>query len=117
MPPPDQITINSFRAALYLPGWEEQSVWGWDAQLGTLFAQLWPNGDDSDAPPLTIPSSWTDRSTRWPPTTRPERLAVCIREATGCSVSAAVHAMADQAPPPARDLFVRTLEAAGFQQT
>ena len=114
---PPKIEINSFRAAMYLPGWEEQSVWGWDAQLGTLFAQLWPNGDDSDAPPLTIPSSWTDTSTPWPPTTRPERLAMCIAEATGCSVPAAVNAMAYQAPQPARDLFRRALKAAGFRQT
>ena len=118
MPTPDPIIINSFRAGLDLPGWEEQSVWGWDAQLGALFAQLWPNGDDSDEPPLTIPSSWTDAPVLWPPTTRPEQFFLDVAEATGCSGRAVVRALAAQAPPPLRDLFDSLVETyARFTQT
>lgn len=37
-----------------LPGWEEQSVWGWDSGTGTFFAQLWHNDSVSEAPDIAI---------------------------------------------------------------
>jgi hypothetical protein len=38
------------RQTLDLPGWDERSVWGFDAPAATYFAQLWPNGSMSDDP-------------------------------------------------------------------
>jgi hypothetical protein len=71
---------------------------------GSLFAHLWPNGDDSDHPPVIIPSSW-DPSARWPATADPARLARHIVQATGCSDVAVLQAMADQAPAPLKEMF------------
>ena len=98
------IVIDSFRAALYLDGWQQRSIWGWDRMTASLFAYLWPNGDDSDHPPVIIPSSWNP-SARWPATADPTKLAMHIVEATGCSDVAVVRAMADQAPAPLKGMF------------
>ena len=98
------IVIDSFRAALYLNGWERRSIWGWDVMTGSLFAHLWPNGDDSDHPPVIIPSSW-DPSARWPATADPAQLARHIAQASGCSGAAVLRAMADQAPAPLKEMF------------
>jgi hypothetical protein len=98
------IVIDSFRAALYLNGWERRSIWGWDVMTSSLFAHLWPNGDDSGHPPVIIPSSW-DPSARWPATADPAQLARHIMQATGCSAVAVLRAMADQAPAPLKEMF------------
>ena len=98
------IVIHSFRAALYLNGWERRSIWGWDVMTGSLFAHLWPNGDDSDHPPVSIPSSW-DPSARWPATADPAQLAGHIVQATGCSGVAVLRALADQAPAPLKEML------------
>ena len=39
---------------LRLPGWEEQSIIGFDEQLRWWFAQLWPNGSTSDPPAASV---------------------------------------------------------------
>jgi hypothetical protein len=70
----------------------------------SLFAHLWPNGDDSDHPPVIIPSSWQPDA-HWPPTADPARLARHIVQATGCSGVAVLRAMADQAPAPLEEMF------------
>jgi hypothetical protein len=98
------IVIDSFRAALYLDGWERRSIWGWDVMTGSLFAHLRPNGDDSDHPPVIIPSSW-DPSARWPATADPALFARHIVQATGCSGVAVPRAMTDQTPPPLKEMF------------
>jgi len=98
------IVTGSFRVALYLDGWEQRSIWGWDAMTGSLFAHLWPNGDDSDHPPVIIPSGWHP-SARWPATADPAQLAMHIVQATGCSDLAVVRAMADQAPAPLKEML------------
>jgi len=36
--------------ALFLPGWDEQSIIGHDELTGEWFAQLWRNGSRSDPP-------------------------------------------------------------------
>jgi len=36
--------------AVDLPGWGDQSVWGWDEPMGTFHAQLWRNGSRGDRP-------------------------------------------------------------------
>jgi hypothetical protein len=98
------IVIDSFRAALYLEGWERRSIWGWDVMTASLFAHLWPNGDDNDHPPVIIPSSWGP-SARWPATADPAQLARHIVQATGYSGVAVLRAMADQAPAPLKEIF------------
>ena len=37
--------------ALFLAGWDEMSIVGFDDQTRTCFAQLWRNGAPSSAPP------------------------------------------------------------------
>ena len=36
------------RRGLDLDGWGDLSVWGWDSQTGTLFAQLWRDRPDDE---------------------------------------------------------------------
>lgn len=45
---------RSFCEPLWLPGWSDRSIWGYDEPTGSYFAQLWPDGDCSDAPAIWI---------------------------------------------------------------
>jgi hypothetical protein len=45
---------DEFRDAIDLPGWDEQSVWGYDEGTSSFFAQLWTNGSSSDAPEIWL---------------------------------------------------------------
>lgn len=45
---------RSFCEPLWLPGWSNRSVWGYDEATGSYFAQLWPDGDDSDTPAIWV---------------------------------------------------------------
>lgn len=45
---------QSFCEPLWLPGWSERSIWGFDEPTGSYFAQLWPDGDDANAPAVWI---------------------------------------------------------------
>ena len=40
--------------AIWLDGYDQQSVWGYDTGVGSFFAQMWPNGSRSDAPELWL---------------------------------------------------------------
>lgn len=42
------------RYALEIPGYGQQSIWGYDPMTGDLFAQLWQNGSSSDNPETWI---------------------------------------------------------------
>ncbi len=42
--------------ALFLPGWDEQSIIGHDELTGGWFAQLWRNGSTSDPPEEWVPT-------------------------------------------------------------
>lgn len=42
------------RYMLDIPFMNEQSVWGYDEQMQTYFAQLWRNGSTSDAPEVWL---------------------------------------------------------------
>lgn len=53
-----------FRDSLDLPGWDEQSVWGYDGGVGSFFAQLWRNG--SRAPDPEVWLSGARRTYPWP---------------------------------------------------
>ena len=46
--------VRNFREALWLPGWSDQSIWGYDEQMDTYFAQLWRDGDVNDDPTVWI---------------------------------------------------------------
>jgi hypothetical protein len=89
--PEAAIMQNIGRSALDLPGWEDFSVWGWDARDGELYAQLWRNTDD----PRDMPRVWISTSAGWPRSTAmPELLAGWIAEATGEDKAAVLQAMA-----------------------
>ncbi len=49
---------------LDLPGWDEQSIWGYDEGIGSFFAQLWRNGSRSDEPEVWL--SGMRRPYPWP---------------------------------------------------
>ena len=42
--------MRGFREALWLPGWSDRSIWGYDEPMETFFAQLWRDCDPSDDP-------------------------------------------------------------------
>lgn len=46
-----------FTAAVTVPGWEHFSIWGFDGQSDSYFAQLWRNEDDGHAAPTIWLSS------------------------------------------------------------
>lgn len=48
---------RSFCRPLWLSGWSERSIWGYDAPTGSYFAQLWPDGNDDDAPTVWFGAS------------------------------------------------------------
>jgi hypothetical protein len=49
--------LSSFCRPLWLSGWSDRSVWGYDASVGSYFAQLWRDCDLSDSP-----TAWIDGS-------------------------------------------------------
>ncbi|MDJ0771606.1 MAG: hypothetical protein QNJ12_22665 [Ilumatobacter sp.] len=55
---------EDFRDALWLRGFDHQSVWGYDTGVNSFFAQVWRNGSTPDQPDLwlTPPAFWTS----WP---------------------------------------------------
>jgi len=75
-------------------GWDDYSVWGWDPQEGTLFAQLWRNTDDSGDPP----QHWITPAYGWPETGSPAELAARIASVTGSALRDALLALAQCAP-------------------
>lgn len=80
--------------AVDLPGWEDQSVWGWDEPMGTFHAQLWRNGSRDDRPDFWL--SGVDPGLPWPSSVALEvflRLSVTPLQA--------VRALAIAAPRPA----------------
>lgn len=87
------------RRCLDLDGWSELSVWGWDDQTGSLFAQLWhdrPYADEDDRDDER-PEIWIAPPT-WDATDQPVILARRIAEATGAPTATVLRAMA--LPPP-----------------
>lgn len=43
-----------FTDTIDLPGWDDQSFWGFDEGIGSFFAQLWRNGSQSDEPEIWL---------------------------------------------------------------
>ena len=99
------------QAPLLLDGWDRASIWGWDETLGSLYARLWPNTDDSAKPPtITIgPGDFA------PAITIPETLAQYIAMAVECSpwdVMTALDGVVDQDDDvPAPDTDAKPAEA------
>lgn len=77
--------MRSFREALWLPGWSEQSTWGYDEQMDTYFAQLWRDGDRNDEPTVWISGC--------APIASGLQLAAQIASATEVDVRSAMRAM------------------------
>jgi hypothetical protein len=73
---------------LALDGWDHLSTWGWDSQLGSLYAQLTRNGNSDD----DGPDVWISPPT-WPKITLPELLGEAIAKVTGAEQDAVFAAM------------------------
>jgi hypothetical protein len=43
---------RAFRAPLWMTGWSQQSLWGYDEPTATYFALLWRDGESGDGPPV-----------------------------------------------------------------
>jgi hypothetical protein len=86
------------RRGLDLDGWGDLSVWGWDSQAGTLFAQLWRDRPDDDEDENDErPDIWITPPA-WGATGQPTVLAGWIAEATGRPMAAVLRAMAASIP-------------------
>jgi len=46
--------MRGFREALWLAGWSDRSIWGYDEPMETFFAQLWRDCDPRDDPTVWI---------------------------------------------------------------
>jgi hypothetical protein len=82
------------RMPIDLPGWDYYSIWGWDDQEASLFAQLWRNTDDGGEEPRY----WVSSVVGWPVTGLPEVLAGWIAQVTGSDPRDVLHALACGAP-------------------
>jgi hypothetical protein len=78
------------RYGLPLAGWDDYSVWGYDGQSFSYFADLWRNETDSDEDPDVSVSWFTNRRE----IESPLALAELISARTGAATSAVVRAMA-----------------------
>ncbi|MFJ8966731.1 hypothetical protein ACIRG5_45785 [Lentzea sp. NPDC102401] len=76
-----------------LPGWDDQSIWGWDAATGSFFGQLWRNGSTADEPEIWL--TGTRKPYPWPAC-----IALEIVETTKAEPIAVVHAMGIADPDP-----------------
>lgn len=77
--------MRNFREALWLPGWSDQSIWGYDEQMDTFFAQLWRDEDTNADPTVWISAC--------DPIGSGMQLAVRIASATGIDVGSVMRAM------------------------
>ncbi|MFJ4657953.1 hypothetical protein ACIP5Y_42360 [Nocardia sp. NPDC088792] len=92
---------DEFTAAVWLDGWEHQSLWGWE--LGYYFLQLWRNDARTDKPFL-----WLTPADR-PLLTSSGSVALAIARTTGADpldISRALQIL----PPPALRSPIPTIE-------
>jgi hypothetical protein len=82
------------RRALWLPGWDRRSAWGFDPQLDAYFAQLWrnPGASERDDPDIWIYGRGTFEGRPYTVSTA-RVLAHEIAAATGAELSAVCRAM------------------------
>ncbi|WP_106398907.1 hypothetical protein [Actinocorallia populi] len=93
---------HGFREGLWLDGWDQQSVWGYDEGMVSYFAQLWRNGDNGDAPTIWI-------SGMNPRYEYPERLLGAIVAATRAPALEVFRAMQRPDAAPAGNSPARSL--------
>jgi hypothetical protein len=95
------------RCGLDLDGWGVLSVWGWDSQAGTLFAQLWRDRGDEDEVDEDDedPDIWISPPA-WVVTDQPLVLANWVAEATGSRLTAVLTAMARSVPGELGDVLM-----------
>ena len=99
------------RRGLDLDGWGDLSVWGWDSQAGTLFAQLWRDrADEDDEDGDEGPDIWITPPT-WEATGKLVVLARRIADATASPFTAVVMAMARSAPGGLSDTLTAQVRA------
>ncbi len=79
--------------ALDLPGWENQSIWGWDQMTSSFYAQLWRNNSSSDAPDIWL--SGAMKTYPWPGS-----VALEIVERTQADADTVIRAMGLADPNP-----------------
>ena len=77
--------VRNFREALWLPGWSDQSIWGYDEQMDTFFAQLWRDSDTNEDPTVWVSGCDPIRSGM--------QLAAFLASATGVDVGSVMRAM------------------------
>ncbi len=78
------------RYALPLDGYDHASVWGYDGQSASYFAQLWRNSSDSDEEPDVSLNWFTGRRE----IESPQNLAELIRNRTGMGIGEVLRSMA-----------------------
>lgn len=80
------------QTALFLPGWDERSVWGFDPREDAYFAQLWRNGSRTEPPDIWIFGRGPFEGREFVVTST-HLLALEIAAATGLSLSRVCMAM------------------------
>jgi hypothetical protein len=73
---------------LPLGGYDDASIWGYDAQGATYFAQLWHNGSDGDEADVSL--NWFTRRSE---IQSPLSLAEMISERTGATTAEVLRAL------------------------
>lgn len=84
---------SGFHDSVLLPGWDQQSVWGYDEPCGSFYLQLWRNGNKSDKPEVWL--SGVDILYPWPGC-----IALELAELTGSDPVKVVDALAIGNPKP-----------------
>ena len=83
-----------FRSTLELPGWQNQSAWGYDEPIGSYFAQLWRNTNrDEGQPDIWLSGIRSNYA-------RPGSIALEIMKSTGHDPLTIVSAMGILDPAP-----------------
>ncbi|MEV6825309.1 hypothetical protein [Amycolatopsis sp. NPDC051102] len=90
----DRPRETEFRATLELPGWQNQSAWGYDEPAGSYFAQLWRNTNQDEAQPDIWLSGIRSKYAR------PGSIALGIMRSTGDDPLTIVSAMGILDPAP-----------------
>jgi hypothetical protein len=90
----DRPTREEFRTTLELPGWQNQSAWGYDEPMDSYFAQLWRNTNRDEAQPDIWLSGFRTKYAR------PGSIALEIMKLTGHDPLTIVSAMGILDPGP-----------------
>ena len=99
------------RRPLFLPGWDDRSVWGFDPPDDAYFAQLWRNSSTSQGPDIWICGRGHVEGREFVVTTT-HLLAREIAAATGAGLAAVCRAMLGIDPG---SLSADVLDSGGFR--